>query len=243
MSTCRLLVIQHEDDAPPAWLGVWLTAAGVEIDVVHAHRGEPVPAHLGGYDALVVLGGAMGAYDDEAHPWLTATKQLIAATVAAERYFLGICLGHQLGAVALGGTVAANPGGQALGLTPVTLTEEGRRDELLGAVSTRARSIQWNDDIVTRLPDGALTLATAPDGTIQAARLAATAWGVQFHPEASPKVFHSWIDSENSADRATRDRLRTTLAAIEEAEDELRSEWEPVARRFAELVASRSRLP
>jgi GMP synthase (glutamine-hydrolysing) len=240
----RLLVIQHEDDAPGAWFAEWIEAVGVRLDVTLGHRGDIVPETLSEYDGLVVLGGEMGAYDDDRHPWLTRTKQLIARTAAAGKPFLGICLGHQLAAVALGGTVERNPGGRALGLTPVRLTPAGRTDPLLQAVQHDARAVQWNDDIVTTLPPGSTLLAVAPDGTVQAARFGASAWGVQFHPEVSPEVFARWGSSVGPPEPAGAGRPLSDPAAIADAareiadaEPELRAAWQPLAVRFADLVA------
>ncbi|MBA2445938.1 MAG: type 1 glutamine amidotransferase [Nocardioidaceae bacterium] len=233
MSAPRLLIIQHEDDCPPEWFGEWFRQAGLAFDVIMGHRGDLVPDTLTGYDGLVVLGGEMGAYDDKRHPWLTPTKQLIATVVEAGQCFLGICLGHQLATVALGGQVIVNPAGQAKGLTEVVLTDAGRADSVIQSIRDGAQSIQWNSDIAASLPAGTVALATAPDGTVQAARFGARAWGVQFHPETSPRVFASW---GHGATDAVREANTTALRQIEAAESALRADWEPVARRFAEVV-------
>jgi GMP synthase (glutamine-hydrolysing) len=237
----RLLVIQHEDDCPPAWFGEWFVAVGLELDVRLGHRGDVIPATLDEFDGLVVLGGEMGAYDDDAHPWLAPTKALIARTVEARRPFLGICLGHQLAAVALGGEVILNPDGRATGLTSVRPDPEAVADELMSAVPEGATSIQWNNDIVSRLPVGATTVATALDGTVQAVRFGPLAWGVQFHPEASPDVFASWLSVVPPGD--DKEVLAATLARIAAAESDLRRDWEPLARRFADLVAAQLAVP
>jgi GMP synthase (glutamine-hydrolysing) len=237
----RVLVIQHEDDCPPAWFGEWFEAASIELDVRLGHRGDEVPRTIDEHDALVVLGGEMGAHDDATHPWLTATKALIADVVAVGRPFLGICLGHQLAAVALGGEVIVNPAGQAVGLALVRVDDEGTGDDLLSSVDDGASSIQWNNDIVSRLPEGSVRLATAPDGTVQAARFAPLAWGVQFHPEASPDVFASWLRVVPPGE--DRDRLTETSAQIAAAESDLRRAWEPLARRFAAVVSAHVAVP
>lgn len=239
-------MIQHEDDAPPSWWGEWLAAAGVEPVVVLAHRGEPLPADLSEYDGLLVLGGAMGAYDDDRCPWLTPAKKLIAEAAADSKPFLGICLGHQLASVALGGEVVRNPAGTATGLTPVELTDAGVEDPLLGSVAAGDRAVQWNEDIVSTLPPDATVLAVAPDGSIQAARFGPRAWGVQFHPEVSPEVFALWAaaseKSEPAADQTAPDQHAIALAArqITEAEAELRACWRPLAERFAAVVRTAS---
>lgn len=238
MSSPRLLVIQHEDDCPPAWFGEWFREAGLEFDVVRGHRNEPVPASLDGYTGLVVLGGEMGAYDDAECPWLTPTKALIAQAVRAEAWFLGICLGHQLAAVALGGEVSRNPRGQATGLTAVQLTPRGRADELTGVIGDTASSIQWNSDIVSRLPEGSQVLATAPDGSVQAARFGVRAWGVQFHPEASPALFNGWVRTAGPLAEGDGRDLSTIAGQLFAAEAQLRQDWAALAHRWVELVTA-----
>lgn len=237
--SARLLVIQHEDDCPTEWFGEWWAEVGVRCDAVLGHRGEPLPGEL---DAeilgLVVLGGEMGAHDDHRAPWLAPTRELIAHTIRQGRPFLGICLGHQLAAAALGGTVERNVHGQATGLTPVRLTDDGRVDPLLGVVGDGCPAIMWNGDVVTRLPEGATRLATSPDGTVQAARFGAHAWGLQFHPECSPAQFRTWTTAKPSAEAPREDGIDVEAIAdqIEAAEDRLRRDWAPLAHRFAELA-------
>ncbi len=239
MTQASLLVIQHEDECPPAWFGEWFALAGLEYDVVAAHLGDPVPDELHSWSGLLVLGGDMGAYDDTAHPWLTATKRLIAATVAASQPMLGICLGHQLASVALGGEVAPNPNGHARGLTPLGLTQEGSDDVLLASVRPGAPSVMWNNDVVTRLPPGAVELARSRDGTVQAARYADQAWGVQLHPEVSPDVFDSWTVNKPSAVHPGGLDVAAAAHAIRAAEAALRSSWQPLATRFAAITLGR----
>ena len=240
MTTSALLVIQHEDACPPAWFGDWLGDAGLWLDVLRAHRGAPIPTDLAGYAGLMVLGGEMGAGDDATHAWLTATKALIRHVVAKEQPFLGICLGHQLAAVALGGEVVANPNGPATGITPIALTRAGREDELLGLLGPDAVAVQWNDDVVARLPVGTVELARSPDGSVQAARFGENAWGVQFHPELSPEVFRLWTGDKPSAEHLRADGvdIAGVSAMVDASEQQLRAVWEPFARRFAEISAA-----
>lgn len=236
----RLLIIQHEDNCGPAWLGEWWADAGARLDVVAANR-EQLPATLQGSDALVVLGGSMNATADAEAPWLPGTRALIRSAVEADIPFLGVCLGHQLAAVALGGVVEKNAV-TTLGLTPVGMTSAGRSDALLSAVGEGARAIHYNGDHVTTLPSGAQPLAYAPDGHVQAARFAPRAWGVQFHPECSPEGFAEWT-VEKPDDAAEWDELRRLGAParhreIAAARGELRATWTPFALRFLDLARS-----
>ena len=235
----RLLVVQHESDAPVAWLGEWWAALGLELDVVRGDLGEPVPERwadvAGAPDGLVVLGGAMGASDDALAPWLGPTRSLLADAVALGVPTLGVCLGHQLAAVALGGTVAPNPSGRTIGPVPVRLSRAAASDPLLAGVDGLP-AIHYNDDVVLEVPSGATVLATLPDGRPQALRFGPSAWGVQFHPETSPEVFGAWLRWD-SPDGLTPEQ-EVLLADVTAAREVLRTAWQPFAERFASLVVA-----
>jgi GMP synthase (glutamine-hydrolysing) len=226
----RVLVVQHEDDDPIHLMGEWMA---VDLDVRRPYLGDDLPTDLVGYDALVVMGGAMGANDDATSPWLTPAKELIRRAAADALPTLGICLGHQLAAVALGGEVRPNPAGRQFGLIDVGWEPEAHLDELFATVATPRRGPHWNDDIVTRLPEGARLMARAATGEVQAARHAPTVWGVQWHPEVDEPLFRGWL-ADGNADPAAAERVLVVLA---EARAELDQAWRPLGVRFAELAA------
>lgn len=226
-------MVQHQEDCPPALVGRWLREAGGELDVRHPYAGHDLPADLAEHDALLVLGGSMGANDDEAHPWLAATRELIRAAAAGQTPVLGICLGHQLAAVALGGTVEVNRHGRQFGVLPMGWTDAGAADPVLG--SRPARAIHWNNDVVTGLPRGAVALAHAPDGTVQAARFAGSVWGVQPHPEVDDEIVARWADDER--DEIGPDLVDHALAEMGRAGPELVAAWQPVAAAFHRVVS------
>lgn len=231
-ATARVLVIQHEDACPPAWLGDWLSEDGLELDVRRPYAGDALPDDLGDHEGLLVLGGPMNAYDAE--PWLAATQQLVC--LAADRHVptLGICLGHQLATVALGGSVIQNPNGQQLGVLPVGWLPEAAEDPLAAALTGIRWAAHWNSDVVDRLPEGAVVLARASSGEVQAARLAPTVWGIQPHPEADEHVVAPWAEE----DRAVHPTgvVDTALAGIAEAHDELEVSWRRLGTAFAAQV-------
>jgi GMP synthase (glutamine-hydrolysing) len=229
----RVLVVQHQDDCPPALIGRWLLEARCVVDIRRPYAGGlPLPLDLADHEALVVLGGSMGANDDEAHSWLPSVKELVRAGAGERKPVLGICLGHQIAAVALGGTVEANPAGRQLGVLPMGWTDRAAADPVLGSLP--ARVIHWNNDIVTELPRRAVVLAHAPDGTVQAARLSETVWGVQGHPEVDEAIVKAWAADEREAIGA--DVVDGALAEMVSAAPELEAAWQPVVAAFAGLL-------
>lgn len=233
MSSPRVLVVEHEQMCPPGWVGEWLVDAGGDLDVRRPYAGDALPADLVDHDALVVLGGSMGAGDDADHPWLTRVKHLLRRAATTQVPTLGICLGHQLAAVALGGRVERNPRGQQVGVLDVGWTPQADSDALLGAfarvrASGPTRAVQWNNDVVTETPPGTVVLAQTPYDEVQAARFAPTVWGVQWHPETGEEIVRAWAeqDRDHAAERGVD--LAAYVAAVGAATDELRATWSPL---------------
>nr|WP_278249581.1 type 1 glutamine amidotransferase [Nocardioides sp. IC4_145] len=216
-----------------------MAAAGCTLDVLRPYAGDRVPATLdpAKHDALLVLGGPMGVRDGERHAWLGPTMGLVRQAVAAGVPTLGICLGHQLVATALGGAVEVNPAGQQLGLLEVGWTDAAVDDPLVGGLTTGARrGVHWNNDVVTTVPDDAVVLARTDDGQVQAARFAPAAWGVQLHPEVTADVLRPWAEDDRGSHEARGIDQARLLADIEVARPELEAAWRPVAERFADLA-------
>jgi GMP synthase (glutamine-hydrolysing) len=233
----RFLVIEHEPACPPAHLGTWLVDAGAALEVCRPWSGDEVPG-LGGYDGLVILGGSMSAHDDATHPWLTAAKDRVREAADAGVPTLGVCLGHQLIAVALGGTVEVNPRGQQVGLYDVGWRPDAREDDLVSTLSPTIRGVQWNTDLVTGLPDGAVALAATAQEELQVARFAPRVWGVQLHPEADEQVVRSWAAGDRDDHLERGIDQDAVLAGIEAARHELDEAWRPLATSLVALAGA-----
>jgi len=228
-----VLVVQHQDDCPPALIGDWLVEAGCALDVRRPYAGELLPGDLSGHEAFLVLGGSMGANDDDTHAWLAPTKELIRDAAQRRTPTLGVCLGHQLAAVALGGEAGRNPRGQQLGMLSLGWTDAAGQDDLTRGLVGTGYGVQWNDDIVLRAPDATVVLARTPQGELQVARFAPTVWGVQLHPEVDVEILEQWADEDR--DRYDEQVLNDVLRRIEAHYDDLVAGWRPLAQAFAAL--------
>jgi GMP synthase (glutamine-hydrolysing) len=232
------LVVEHSPGDPAARLGDWLGDAGLLLDVRTPYGGSALPAGLDGHAAVVVLGGSMGAHDDEAAPWLPATRQLLAAAVGAGVPTLGVCLGAELLAAATGGRVERGAEGPEVGPGLVAKRDAAGLDRLFGPVPFTPDVLQWHWDVVTTLPPGAVLLASSTRYAHQAFRVGAAAWGVQFHVETTPEMVRRWAAEDAAAlsaegvdvtavlGRTDLDALHTDIAAV----------WQPFAARFVEVV-------
>jgi GMP synthase-like glutamine amidotransferase len=232
-----LLVIQHQDTAG---LGR-LTFPGLAVDVVRPDRGEVVPDRLDAEHAgLVVLGGAMAAWEDDRASWLPATRALLARCVTDAVPVLGICLGAQLLALATGGRVERGAAGPELGVVPIEAMPDAAADPLLSGLGDRWLGPQGHYDAVTELPPGAVHLARSQLYPHQVYRLGECAWGLQYHPEVRPADFDTWLGGVDPALLAERGTSREQLmAAFTEAEGTLAELAAALGRAFAAVVHDR----
>jgi GMP synthase (glutamine-hydrolysing) len=207
----RVLVVQHEPFEGPGTLDEAL--AGCELRLVRTFAGDPVPASLA-EDGLVVLGGGMGVYEAERYPYLKDEMRLLHAAAGEGRPLLGICLGSQLLAAALGARVAKAPR-KEIGWFEVELLPGASDDALFAGAPASFAAFHWHGDAFA-LPDGAVPLAATALTPLQAFRAGPRAWGIQFHLETDHQVFEAMLDSgaeevrDAGADSA---RIRARAAA------------------------------
>lgn len=186
----RFLVFQHIDIEHPGIFRDFFAADGIAWDAVELDGGGEIPP-FDGYDALWVMGGPMDVWEEEEHPWLIPEKRAIRDAVRGGLPFMGVCLGHQLLGEAMGGRVAkaAQP---EVGILDVELTEAGREDQLLAGMTARFKVLQWHGAEVSVAPPGAVILARSPLCAVQAMRVGANAYGMQYHTELTPATVGEW---------------------------------------------------
>jgi GMP synthase-like glutamine amidotransferase len=183
-----LLALQHIACEPPAAFEEELLARGHELERVELDEGEPLPDWRD-FDGLIVMGGPMGAYEEQQHPWLVEEKRAIAAAARAGHPVWGVCLGAQLLAGALGAAVYPGPAAE-VGLLPVELTPAAADDPVFRDAPASFPTLQWHGDTFD-LPAGATLLASSPAYANQAF-VFERAYGLQFHLEVSPELAAEW---------------------------------------------------
>src|SRR5918995_1237298 len=225
----RILVLQHISCEHPGVFSDVMRERDVEQVPVELDEGQPLPDWRE-FDAVLAMGGPMGAGDDADLPWLGPEKQLVRDAVEGGRPFLGVCLGVQLLAAALGARVYADERAE-VGLMPVELTEEGRADPLFAGLDDSLVSLQWHGDTFD-LPTGSTRLAQSPRVPNQAFRAGDRAYGVQFHLEVTGEMAREWgeipVYRRSLAETLGEDDGAAFIADVERRADELH----PPARRL-----------
>jgi GMP synthase (glutamine-hydrolysing) len=191
MARPKILVFQHVPYEPLGTLDPLLKDAGFRIRYVNFGRDPHQRPSLDKYEALIVLGGPMNAHQIDTYPNLATEVDVIREAVDSGMSVLGICLGAQLLAKAIGGQVSRNAE-REIGWYDVQLTEAGQADPVISSFATTQRVFQWHEDGI-RLPGGVEHLATSPASTVQAFRCGEHAYGFQFHLEVDASLVERWL--------------------------------------------------
>jgi GMP synthase (glutamine-hydrolysing) len=187
----KLLVVQHVAFEILGTLNPLLKSAGFRIRYVNFGRHPEAQPCLDRYHGLVVLGGPMNADQFDRFPHLETEVKLIENAIDRDVPVLGICLGAQLIAMALGAEVKRNPQ-KEIGWYDVSLTDAGRQDPLFAHFEPTERIFQWHGDTFC-LPKGCTHLASSPTCANQAFRYRSNVYGLQFHMEVDEPLIERWL--------------------------------------------------
>ncbi len=235
----RTLVIENDPSDDARRLGDWLTDAGLALETVRPHAGDPLPADLDGYAALVVLGGEQDAAPADGTPgapWFPALEGLLRKAVRTEVATLAVCLGAQLLATAHAGTVQRGAAGPEIGPRLVGRRDAAVKDPLWAPVPLAPDVLQWHRDEITELPAGATLLAASTTYPHQAFRLGTKAWGLQFHIECDTAMIADWVAGSGPLLAALGYDPEVVVDACDAVMDDLEEVWQPFAYRFAQVA-------
>jgi GMP synthase-like glutamine amidotransferase len=185
-----MAVLQHVPFEGPAAIAEWAGVRGVSASVSHLYRGDPLPG-LGDFDMLAVMGGPMSANDEAVFAWLVPEIALVRDAIGAGKIVLGVCLGAQIIAKALGGAVYKGLE-KEIGWFPVERAEDAH--PLFEGLPPNFIAFHWHGETFS-LPENAVRLASTPATKNQAFAIGKTVLGLQFHMEATQDSVNALIEN------------------------------------------------
>ncbi len=227
-----VLVIEHSELTGAERLGRHLMDLGVPMEIVRVHRDEALPSDLDDTDAILSCGGPQSPFADE--PWLERELDLLREADARQLPLLGLCLGSQLLARALGGEVVELPGGPEIGWFDVHLTASGREDVLLAGQPWSWMQLHWHAWQVETVPPGARVLGSSDGCEVQMWARGMRTYAIQFHPECDITTPVAWAGDD-------ADMLRTagmTVEMIQQQTDAHFDTYQRLTSRLYDAVAS-----
>ena len=180
------LIIQNGETSPPGLALETLRRFGHSIQLVKAWEGESLPEDLVEVDAILSCGGEQSARNEVEDVGIESQCTFLSLAHEAGVPILGLCLGAQILARALGGTVGSLEGGPECGFTEVALNSVGREDPLFKGIPWKTHQFSWHEDAITKLPAGGLALASSRRTEVEAFLVGTSSYGLQYHPEYGP---------------------------------------------------------
>jgi GMP synthase (glutamine-hydrolysing) len=227
-------VIQHVSCESPGLIADVLKAEGLTLAIVRPYRRQRVPHSVSPYAGLVVLGGPMSVYEQDRHPFLRQERRLIEQALAAKVPVLGVCLGSQLLAAALGSVVTRGLQ-KEIGWHPVTLTQPAANDRLWKGLGPSLVAYHWHGDVF-ELPRGAVALAWSQWTDCQAFRHGRAAYGFLFHLEVTPPIIRRMTQKFRDELLAAGVKGSEIIEGMKQHLEPLRGIGRTVFQRWARLV-------
>lgn len=186
------LIIKHIDIEGPGLIEYCLTQEKIPYQILNLETGGRFPK-MNGLSHLIFLGGPMNVYEEDRYPFLKDEDLFIKEAIQRGKAILGICLGAQLIAKALGAKVFKAPV-KEIGWYDVTLTKIGSQDSLFSGIPTTFPVFQWHEDTF-EIPKGAKLIATSSPISHQAFRYGDKVCGLQFHLEVTEQMIRDWTET------------------------------------------------
>jgi len=186
-------VIQHIHCETLGTIAEALDGEGISIQSVRVFAGEQIPKEMGAAAGLIVMGGPVGVYEQDRYPFLRDEIRLIEQALTEKKAILGVCLGSQLLAAALGAKVTKGKQ-KEIGWYPVTLSRAAMADPLWKGIESPFTAYHWHGDVF-ELPRGAEALASSALTPCQAFRYGDHAYGFLFHMEVTEKIIGDMVQT------------------------------------------------
>jgi|HubBroStandDraft_6_1064221.scaffolds.fasta_scaffold09810_2 GMP synthase (glutamine-hydrolysing) len=190
----KIYILQHHPVEDLANIADALEGTALAWQYVRVDKGQSVPASMKGAGGLIVMGGPMGVYQTDRYPWLRDEMHLIEDAMKSNLPVLGVCLGAQILAAALGAKVERNPNGKEIGWHPIRLSDSAKDDRLMRGLPATMTPFHWHGDIF-ELPPGATSLASSDKTPCQAFRHGDKVYGLQFHFEVTGEGVAAMADA------------------------------------------------
>lgn len=227
----KIYVLQHHPVENLGTIADALEGAALAWQYVRVAEGQPVPADMKGAGGLIVMGGPMGVYQTERYPWLREEMRLIEDAIKSNLPVLGVCLGAQILAAALGAKVERNPKCKEIGWHAIRISDSARDDRLMRGLPATLTPFHWHGDIF-ELPRGAVSLASSDKTPCQAFRYGDKTYGFQFHFEVTTEgvagmaaAFAKELVRENISSEEMVAQSADFIRPLEKISDTVFSRW------------------
>ncbi|HUO06304.1 MAG TPA: type 1 glutamine amidotransferase [Candidatus Binataceae bacterium] len=231
----KIYVLQHHPVENLGNIAGALADAALAWQYVRIFDGHPVPKDMKAAGGLIVMGGPMGVYETDRHPFISDDMHLIDDALKRNLPVLGVCLGAQLLAAALGAKVDRNPMGKEIGWHPMRLSADANSDRLMKGLPELMMPFHWHGDIF-ELPDGAISLASSDKTPCQGFRYHENVYGFQFHFEVTREgirgmanAFAKELESEKISAQEMIAKESEFMPALEKISATVFSRWAELA--------------
>ncbi len=204
MKNMKALILKNIFNEGPGTILNYFRSAGIAYTVLDLASESPPPPDR--FDILIVMGGPMSVHDADRFPYLSVEEKIIQEAIDKDKKILGICLGAQMIAKAIGSRVYTGHK-KEIGWSDITLTQDGLTDKAIGPLGKSFKVFQWHGDTFD-IPKGAVRLAESALYPNQAFRFKDNIYALQFHLEVDEGIISDWLKDEELKGKRIEDDTR-----------------------------------